>query len=101
MIPRHIVLTFLASPSVMCIALMWQIYATTIWFLVMPDTGYNPASSFLLFYLTHVLTMCVSVGPTAIVTLVLPYILFLLASVPYGYLLRFGGNLPAICTYVL
>ena len=34
--------------------------------------------------------------PTALVAMVLLYILFLLASVPYEYLLRFGGNLPAI-----
>ena len=45
--------------------------------------------------------MCVSVSPTALVAVVLLYTLFLLASVPYGYLLGFGGNLPANRTYVI
>ena len=97
-------IAFLALPDVMCIALIWRIHATTIWFLIFLDTGYNPASSFLLFSLTHVLTMCVSVSPTVLVVVVLLYILFLLASVPYGHLLGFGNTLIAnlyVCTLTL
>ena len=36
-----------------------------------------------------------SVSPTALVAVVLLYTLFLLASVPYGYLLGFGDTLIA------
>ena len=61
-------------------------------FLYPPDTGCNPASGFSLFNLTHVLIMCVSVSPTVLVVVVLPYTLFLLASVLYGYLLGFGDT---------
>jgi hypothetical protein len=101
LIPQYIVVAFLASSGVISIALIWRIHATTIWCLVLPYMGYNPASGFSLFSLTHVLTMCVSVSPAALVAVVLLYTLFLLASVPYGYLLGFGGNLPANCTYIL
>ena len=88
-------IAFLDLSGVMCTALIWRIHATTIWFLVLPDTGYDPASGFSLNLLTHVLTMCVSVSPTALVAVVHLYILFLLSSVPYRYLLGFGNTLIA------
>ena len=39
--------------------------------------------------------MCVSVSPTALVAVILLYTLFLLASVPHGYLLGFSDTLIA------